>query len=120
HVARGLVEDAGEDLEQRALARAVGPDDTDNLSAANVKRNIAQGPALLVTVLAEQDFLDQMPRAGIKIEALGQAAHFEDGRTAAAGIGKEGIRLRRRVHESPLRDVPLKQRRKIRSGTRIV
>ena len=42
--ALGRQDDPGEDLEQRALARAVGADDAQRLALADLERGVAQGP----------------------------------------------------------------------------
>src|SRR6266850_603889 len=41
------IRDPGENLEQRALARAVGPDDADYLPASDLERGVPQGPDVI-------------------------------------------------------------------------
>ena len=40
----GRLRDPAEDLEQRALAGAVAPDDADHLAGLDVERHVAEGP----------------------------------------------------------------------------
>ena len=47
HVARGGREDAGDQLEQRGLARPVGPDEAQCVGLLEVERDVVQGPELL-------------------------------------------------------------------------
>ena len=50
--ALGRGEDPGEDLEQRALAGAVGPDDAQRLAVRDRERDVAQRPEVGVAVAA--------------------------------------------------------------------
>ena len=49
---RGRLGDPGEDLEQRALARAVRPDDADDLAALDLERDILERPDVIVVARA--------------------------------------------------------------------
>jgi len=44
HLPHGWIGDAGQDLEQRALARAVCPDKTKDLAAPQFKADLFEGP----------------------------------------------------------------------------
>jgi hypothetical protein len=46
--ARGGLQDATDRLEQRALARAVGPDEADGGARLDLEVDVAQGPELLL------------------------------------------------------------------------
>ena len=59
--------DAGEDLEQGALAGAVAADDAEDLALADLEAGVAPGPELAVLAVAVVGFAD--PEQGIGLAA---------------------------------------------------
>ena len=80
HVAGLGRKDASDDLEQRALARAVAPDDAEGLARAHVEGHVAQGPELFrvlaTTPEVDHTLLERLVAADG--EALGDIRHPDD------------------------------------------
>src|SRR5439155_922839 len=73
-VAGGLVEGAGQDLEEGALAGAVGADDADDLAAIDLEGHVLEGPEIAVALLAGEDLPEDVVRLGIDLVQFGEVA----------------------------------------------
>ena len=71
HRAGGRVEDAGDDLEQSALARPVRADDAEHPTSLNLEAHIVERAERAVPLLAGQDFEGEIDRPLVYLEVLG-------------------------------------------------
>src|SRR5690606_2430786 len=85
--------DPGEELEQRALARAVLADDADGAALRDVQVDVAQRPELAATFLAGQDEIPQAV-ARLVVELVRLRNALGDDRTRPGRGGRSGNHLR--------------------------
>ena len=96
-------ERAAQDLQQRALAGAVAADDTDGLAPAHGEVQPLQRPELAEVLrrgaphqtgqTAHQQLLEQVARAVVKLEALGQARDADGHVAVQRGLDRRGSGL---------------------------
>lgn len=81
HAARAGLQDAGADLQQRALAAAILPHQAERLAAAHFESDIAQGPVVLMkpAPVKCRDFFQTVARSGVDGVALGNVRKFDGG-----------------------------------------
>ena len=100
HLPAGRLGDAGENFQQRALARAVAPDDADNLAPVDVEGNVLQRPVSFPLRPAErvaeavEHLLGQRNVPGLPVfhgVGLGKAA--DGNREVETGAHRHGLRF---------------------------
>src|SRR5579875_37302 len=95
--ARVGIEDPGDALEQRGLARAVLPDDAESPSVLDLEAHVLEGKELLVdaTLALEQGLLQGQVAAVVDAEALGDVAYPDRDRHHSSSANRRESRLKR-------------------------
>ena len=123
---RRRAEDAGHDAKQRALSRAIRPDQAETLTLANRHVDLAKGPELLELLAvprmkhAEEPDLEVVGRVVPEHKGLRDPPELDDGSHAHTSSAKAGLNRRKRAW--PARSAaavqPTRVASTISSGTR--
>ena len=104
HLAGVLAVDAGHDLQQRALAAAVRADDAEELTAPNLERHVVYSDLMLVErplERMEEMLLERRSLLMGEVEALGDVADLDCGRTGHTRSAIHGSSLRKIANPIP-------------------